>query len=107
MRLLLSYLDQNEELAGQLPRRGTIERLVRSSNDIEWALVHLDQPIEYQNSLYQRVLLRSRWHGFPLGGEQATSVHILLAPSDAPLDNGFAVDPANHVAWGMAERLLA
>jgi hypothetical protein len=65
----------------------------------------LDKPIEYRNCVYNGLLLKSRWHGHRIGEEEPTSVHVVLVPHEAEIRDGFSVDRANHVAWGMAERL--
>ena len=105
MRLSLTYFDQNEEFGALLPRCGTVECFVRSRAQSEWALFRLDQPVEYRNSVYNQLLLRSRWRGCRIGERESTSVHVVLVPDEAEVRDGFSVDRANHVAWGMAERL--
>lgn len=105
MKLLLSYFDQNEEFAKSLPRRCSVDRVVRSSRDDEWTMVRLDEPVDHGNRVYHHLLLRSRWHGLPIGGEEATSVHIVLVRSDDLLCDGFVIGSKDHVAWGMAERI--
>ena len=105
MRLLLSYFDQNEEFGALLPRSGTGERFVRSNNDADWALVRLDQAIEYRSNIYSHLLLQSRWQECPIGGTEPTSVHVVLTVDVPRIRDGFTVDRERHVAWGMTERI--
>ena len=112
-RVRLDYFDQNEDFAPLLPRSGTISRQLTSRDGADdWFLVNLDDPFEYQIKVgegYQysllkcdKLLVRSRWADYEVGGKEETSVFILLVPDDfliekEPID----IDKFHHVAWGM------
>ena len=105
-RLVIEYFDHNEVFAGQLPRRARVLRRLASTGDVDdWYLVSLDRAVEWENETYQHLLIRSRWVGRPIGGDDETSVFLLLVDDPerigaAPID----VHAFYHVAWGMARR---
>jgi hypothetical protein len=103
-RLGLEYFDHNEVFATQLPRDATILRSITSTGGVDdWYLISLDQPVEWDGKAYGHMLIRSRDHGFPLGGAKDVSVFMLLVADPGTL----GPDPVDiHrfylVAWGMA-----
>lgn len=101
-RLRIEYFDQNESFASQLPRLGTIEHeLVFSDSAGPWFLVKLDSPVLYEGQSCSRLLLGSRWDGYPIGGQEVTSVFILLVPEGLVLKPDQSRNEFTHVAWGL------
>jgi hypothetical protein len=101
MRLQLDYFDQNESFGSLLPRSGTVERFLKSSDGGTWALFRFDNAIEYRNRRYDQCLLKSRWEGFDIGSKDETSVFILLVDDGQDVPEQFEVKSYFHVAWGM------
>ena len=110
VRINLTYFDQNESFARALPQPGRVRTVVRNvaarSSGIAWAVLELDQPLEYQNRHHRQVLIRSRWQGHAVGDDEPTSVFILLPRnSEAVPQSEFDLANFDHVAWGMAKTL--
>ena len=116
-RVEISYFDQNESFARQLPRRGVLAGpLTDTSGKADWYVVHLDEPISHQvedpaaakfrviNA--SQLLVRSRWSGKPIGGAAPTSVFLLLADdSQLPLPLPLDLTAYAHIAWGMCSNI--
>jgi hypothetical protein len=116
MRLKVEYYDQNEAFAQYLPRAGsTTGPFVADDGTPGWCLLELDEPFEFQvkedepfrfrQILVTHLLLRSRWVGSEIGGDNPTSVFILLVDQGpAPFQEPFAIKDYVHIAWGMCAR---
>ena len=99
-RLLIEYFDQNERFASLLPRVGTVERVLRFRDSIgPWFLVALDEPMSWEAVVYQRLLLMSRWAGYPIGGKEPTSAFLLLVPPAVEPNPSSSSKDFVHVAW--------
>ena|SRR5579871_876012 len=105
MRLLLEYGDHNMYFSAVLPRAGTVERNIKSSDGGEWALFRPDAPVDYEGNVYHRFLLKSRWIGRSIGESKPTSVFILLVRDSQNVNDGFEIAEFHHVAWGMVKGL--
>lgn len=116
LRVRIEYFDQNEAFAAFLPRVGIVEREFRDAKgEATWRLVRLEEPFEYQiadpaSSSYRLAfidafLVRPRWEGGAVGGEDV-SVFVLLVERDGH-PRGETVDPRqfSFVAWGMCRRV--
>jgi hypothetical protein len=101
-RLLIEYFDQNERFAPLLPRVGTVEKVLQFRDSIgPWFLVALDEPVSWEAVTYQRLLLMSRWNGYPIGGKEPTSAFLLLvSPAIEPNPSNSYKDFV-YVAWGL------
>jgi hypothetical protein len=106
-RVRLEYLDQNEAMAPLFPMMGTLRRAFTStSGTTGWHVVALDKSFSYDGRRHQRVVIRSRWDGYEVGGPELTSVFFLLIPDPSVLDaDEVDIDRLSHVAWAEAEVL--
>jgi hypothetical protein len=109
-RVRIEYYDQNDDFARLMPVSGVIVRTLSDHDGrIRW-VVELDQQLEYQHTVngaghqlirVSELVVTSRWEGSEVGGDEPTSVHILL-----PLWPGATAGPSYeahafyHVAWG-------
>ena len=113
-RVVLTEDEGRQLFREQLPRSGTIQRTCTSRDGSHWSLVLLDRPFDYQvqdsqNKLFRgfevkRILIRSRWAGYSVGGQQPTSVFVLLAEDERLFD----IEPINpkdfhFEAWAMCQ----
>ncbi len=106
MRLRIDYYDQNAAFEKLLPRSGTVDRTVASTNSLlTWYLVRLDDPVQYEGSLFDRLLIASRWQGRSVGEPEPTSVFILIVPIGTEVGQGFNTSEFAHVLWGIANLL--
>jgi hypothetical protein len=105
MRMLLEYADQNDRFSAVLPRAGTVERSITSSDGSAWVVFRLDLPIDFEGQVYHRFLLKSRWIGYEIADPKPTSVFILLVGDSQDVLEGFEVGAFEHIAWGMVSRL--
>jgi len=103
MRLQLAYFDHNETFAELLPVAGAVARRLNSNDGGEWFLFELDAIVLYEDIPYSHFLLRSRWPNMKVGGEEPTSVFILLVSDQQQAKDGFEVHHFPLVAWGMAQ----
>jgi hypothetical protein len=86
-RIRLKYFDQNEAMAPLFPMTGTLRRAFTSTNGTTgWHVVWLDKSFPYGGRRHQRVVIRSRWDGYEVGGPEPTSVFFLLIPDPSVLD---------------------
>jgi len=70
----------------------------------DWRLINLDCAFEYKGRRHSCVVVRSRWHGYPLGGDEPTSVVVLLIDDCAIADRaGLQATDCELAAWGMVE----
>ena len=102
--LNISYFDQNEDFSSCLPIDcwGSVERQMKfSDSEGPWYLVALNKPVSYEGTSYTRFLLMSRWADYPIGGNDPTSVFILLVPPTAEPASSDSLKQFVHVAWGM------
>lgn len=111
-RVRIEYLDHNDAFARLLPVSGTvIQALTNHEGPAIWWVVRLDQQMEYQLGAdgtghrllsVSEIVVTSRWEGYEVGGDEPTSVHILL-----PLEQSATMGPSYQpeafyaVAWGM------
>jgi hypothetical protein len=107
-RLLIEYFDQNERFSSLLPRVGTVEKVLQFKDGIgPWFLVALDEPVNWEAVTYQRLLLMSRWDGYPIDGKELTSAFLLLVPPGVEPNpsNSYCVPPiATDVAYSRRAR---
>jgi len=116
-KISIEYFDQNEEFANILPRSGLITQKLKSSDSIDnWFVIDLDEPFEYQMKIGEpfqfkllhcnKLLIRSRWEGKEIGGNEDTSIFIFLITDETLLDNGIInIDNFYHIAWGMSKTI--
>lgn len=82
------------------------------SGNRDWALVYLDEPLEWQLKVGEpfqfrlacidHFLIKSRWQDHRIGDAAPTSVFILLVEKgELPQTDNFDVRKYVHVAWGM------
>jgi len=80
------------DLMRNLPRSGTITEQRKSTDgNKDWYVLEFDEPFNYQKEfdnpkrwkliVVSKVLVRSRWQGYPIGGEE-TATFILVPPAD-------------------------
>jgi hypothetical protein len=101
-RLLIEYFDQNERFASLLPRISTVEKVLQFKDSIgPWFLVALDEPVNWEAVTYQRLLLMSRWDGYPIDGKEPTSAFLLLVPPDVEPNPLSSYKDFVYVAWGL------
>lgn len=111
--ITVEYFDQNEMLKNLLPRSGRIVRNITLEDwGAGWYLLELDEPFDYQHKIAEpyvfrelhvtHLLIKSRWDGFDVGGDEPTSVFVLFAldPSVLEMSNISSKDFV-HVCWGM------
>jgi hypothetical protein len=104
MYLRVEYFDQNFSFASCLPRDGKAVRVLKSlENNLDWYLIRLNRPVEYENIQYSHFLLASRHKGCYIGDNKPVDVFILLVPSThVNITDGFSFKQFNLVAWGTA-----
>jgi hypothetical protein len=108
LRLRIEYFDHNESFSASLPCEGVVEdKLQFTDSQGPWFLVKLDESLSYQGTNYSSVLLMSRWEGMPIGGEEPTSVFVLLVPQGVTPSPAHSYREFPHVAWAMAVTLNA
>jgi hypothetical protein len=108
-RIWLEYFDQNYKFEQAFtPQYCKVLRRytgVNGAND--WYLVELGTPVVYEGHKYSHLVIRSRWDGRTIGGEQATAVFIVLVPDADSLTDPFEMDRTQYIAWGIAAREAA
>lgn len=97
-RVFLTYADQNDWIKDELPRTGTIERMLRIGNKSDNFLISLDEPIFFNNSSFSQVVVRERILGSYIGSSKETDVHLLL-PKHVPMGDKEQWDSFDHSAW--------
>jgi hypothetical protein len=109
--LTVGYADQNESFASYLPRTGSVVRQITLDDwGADWLVLRLHEPFNYQlGSLdaglrvahITHFVVRSRWHGHPIGARQ-TSVFLLL-DADCALEKEQDYCSADfiHICWGI------
>ena len=76
-------------------------------------MLELDEPFDYQHKVVEpyvfrelhitHLLIKSRWEGFDIGGNEPASVFVLLVPDLVVLEKGnISSKDFIHVCWGMA-----
>jgi len=124
MRLRLNYFDQNDSFGAHLPKEGTVERWITSHNTDRWALLKLDEPIDWQLPVsfwisdiskadaperrirrVEWLLLKSRWIGHQIGEQSRTSVFVLWVKTPDAIHDGFDAKQLEQLAWGEVQTL--
>jgi len=112
-QITVEYFDQNETFKSLLPRSGHLVRELSLTDwGAGWNLLQLDEPFDYQHKVAEpyvfknihitHLLIKSRWEGFAIDGDQPASVFVLLVPD--PLicgDENVSSKDFIHVCWGM------
>ena len=108
--LCVGYSDQNESFAAFMPLCGTVQRQVAIQDwGTDWLVLLLDEPFTYQTFSehegyrghhVSHLLVRSRWAGHPIGGDQTSvfvslDLHHVLDQQRAYLASDFLL-----VCWG-------
>jgi hypothetical protein len=102
-RVTVKYFDHNPDFESILPVTGTVSRPIQVNNT-GFFVIDLDEPFEYEATVYQAIIVRERVAGQILGYDNATDVHILLPK--VPLDKvRYAFEDFEQVAWGKVEPL--
>jgi hypothetical protein len=81
------------DLMRNLPRSGAItEQRESTDGNKDWYVLEFDEPFDYQKEFedpkrwkliaVSKVLVRSRWQGYPIGGQDAATF-ILVPPDEA------------------------
>jgi hypothetical protein len=109
VRIRLSDFE-NTAVASAVPSAGlcgtAVRRVALTDWGDNWLLLQLDSPLEYHGQYHERVLVRSRWQGYDVGGPDATSVFVLLIPDAAVLDRpAHTSQDFEHVSWANATTL--
>ena len=111
--ITVEYFDQNESFKHLLPCSGRIVREVSLEGwGAGWYLLELDEPFDYQHKVAEpnvfrgmrifHLLIKSRWEGFEISGDEPTSVFVLLVPDLDALEKGhISSKDFIHVCWGM------
>jgi hypothetical protein len=114
MRVVLTPDEGRRLFIEQLPRAGVVEREVLSTDGNRWSLLVLDRAFDYQvqdqhtkafsGFEVKRLLIRSRWGGYSVGGTTPTSVFVLIAGDDNLFDEE-KIDPKKFYfdAWAMCQ----
>ena len=102
IRVVLTSDEGRRLFIEQLPLAGVVEREVLSIDGNRWSLLVLDRAFDYQVQDQQtkafsgfevkRLLIRSRWSGYSVGGSTPTSVFVLIAGDDHLFDEE-KIDP--------------
>jgi hypothetical protein len=112
--ITVEYFDQNESFKHLLPRSGRIVREVSLEDWGEgWSLLELDEPFDYQHEFAEpyvfrelhitHLLTKSRWEDLDIGGDEPTSVFVLLIPDPAIFKrSNISSKDLIHACWGMA-----
>jgi hypothetical protein len=113
-RITVDYFDQNDSFKSILPRSGRIVREISLTDwDRGWNLLQLDEPFDFQHQIAEpyvfenmhvtHLLIKSRWDGFAIGADEATSVFVLLVPDPSICaDENVSSKDFIHVCWGIA-----
>ena len=113
-KITVEYFDQNESFKHLLPRSGRVVREVSLEDwGAGWYLLELDEPFDYQHKVAEpymfrgmrisHLLIKSRWEGFEVGGDEPISIFVLLVPDLAALEKGnISSKDFIHVCWGIA-----
>lgn len=111
--ITVEYFDQNESFKHLLPRSGRVTREVSLGDwGAGWYLLELDEAFDYQHKVAEphgfkemrisHLLIKSRWRGFEINGDEPTSVFVLLVPDPSVLDkSNLSGKDFIHVCWGM------
>ncbi len=114
-RIRLEY--EGEGLEGYLPVEGAITGYLSGPGaDGPWAVVTLDNPLEYQHHLGQpyqyrlvrasRLLIRARLVGHEAGRSPDASVHVLIPLAEEALGKDtFNLNLVYHAAWARCKRI--
>ena len=103
-KIRLEYFDHNEDFARCFPTQecGIVHRVHLSDTSAgEWLILKLSLPFSYDGVVNKRLLVRSRWSGYKVGGRDPTSVFILLATDGETFDAQEEFSNLKHVAWGV------
>jgi hypothetical protein len=103
-RIWLEYFDQNDRFEKAFTPQycEVCKRFASVDGARDWYLVELGTAFYYEQILYAHLMIRSRWSGCRIGGEEMTSVFIVLVPDASRLKDPFQIDMSLFVAWGMA-----
>jgi len=113
-RVVLSEDEGRRLFQEQLPLSGVVEREVVSIDGNLWSLLALDRAFQYQVQDAQtkafhgfevkRLLIRSRWAGYSVGGSVPTSVFVLIAADESLFEEG-KIDQKKFYfdSWAMCE----
>ncbi len=106
-KIWLEYFDQNSAFEKAFaPQYVTIvKRFADTDGNNDWFLVLLERPFEYEGSVYDHLLIRSRWVGSLVGSKEPTAVFIVLVPESNKLINPFKLDRSLYIAWGFTARV--
>lgn len=97
-KVLLSYTDRNDIIKAEMPRTGVIKRMLRIGRKMDNFVIKLDEPIVFNNSNFNEVVVRERILGSYIGSNKKTDVHLLL-PKGKDISEKEKWDSFEHVAW--------
>lgn len=102
-KIWLEYSDQNVtfERAFTPQYCKVLERFTSVRGDEDWYLVRLEIPLKYLGTVYDHLIIRSRWVGGFVGSKEATAVFIVLVPDPDDVTRPFEMDRSLYVAWGL------
>ena len=113
-RVRLTEDEGRQLFADQLPLEGKIERIYKSKLRNPWCLLVLDEGFDYQienketkefkGFKVERLLIRSRWKGYSVGGSTPTSVFVLIADDESKFETKkIEVKDFYFESWAMCD----
>ena len=98
----LEYCDQNYKFEKAFAPQycKVLRRFTGVGGAKDWYLVALETSVDYDGQDYSYLMIRPRWVGGKIGGDDPTAVFIVLVPDPNELTDPFEMNRSLYVAWG-------
>ncbi len=102
-QIWLQYFDQNHRFEKAFTPQycKVLRRFTGAGGAKDWYSVALETSVDYDGQDYSYLMIRPRWVGGKIGGDEATAVFIVLVPDPSELTDPFEMNRSLYVAWGM------
>lgn len=102
-KVLVAYFDQNMKFETIFPLTGTVTRKIKVGSQ-DFFVVQFDTTFDYDNSDFDKIVIRERHAGYYIGDEGEIHVHVCLPKNELTQDK-YELTDFDHVVWATIKNL--
>lgn len=96
-KVLVEYFDQNTDFKTIFPLTGKVTEKIKVGSQ-DFFLVLFDKSFVYDNSNFDKIVIKERHLGYYIGGDGEIHVHVSLPKKELTKDH-YELSDFDHVVW--------
>ena len=96
-KVLVEYFDQNINFETIFPLIGIVTEKIKVGNQ-NFFVVQFDKSFVYDNSNFDKIVIKERHTGYYIGSEGEIHIHVCLPKKELTEDH-YELSDFNHVVW--------